>query len=67
MDRPDPIDPVSQPGQEEEYGVEQLLNRKQIRGCTNYLLRWKGQAPAEDSWEPVEHLTNCAAERIADY
>ncbi len=53
--------PSTHPGQEEEYAgeVEQLLNRKQNRGRTHYLGRWKGQAPAEDSdaWEPVEHLT----------
>ena len=63
---PPPPGPVTDPGQEGEYEVEQLLNRKHIRGRMHYLVRWKGHAPADDSWEPVEHLTNCA-ERIAEY
>jgi hypothetical protein len=42
-DQPAPLDPVCNPGQEEEYEVEQLLtrNRKQIRGRKHYLMRWR--------------------------
>ena len=64
--RPTPPGPVSDPGQEGEYVVEQLLNRKVIRGRMHYLVRWQGHDSTDDSWEPVEHLTNCP-ERIADY
>ena len=39
-DRSAPPGPVSNPGQEGEYVVEQLLNRKAIRGRTHYLVRW---------------------------
>jgi hypothetical protein len=46
--------------------VEQIQNRKTIRGRTHYLVLWKGQSSSNDSWEPVEHLTNCA-ERLAEY
>ncbi len=49
--------PVADPGQEGKYEVEQILNRKTIRGRTHYLVQWKGQSSADDSWEPVEHLT----------
>ena len=65
-DRSAPPGPVSNPGQEGEYVVEQLLNRKAIRGRTHYLVRWQGHDSKDDSWEPVEHLTNCP-ERIAEY
>ena len=44
-DRTPPQGPVSDPGQEGEYVVEQLLNRRTIRGRTHYLMRWQGQAP----------------------
>jgi len=64
--RPAPPGPVADPGQEGEHVVEQLLNRKTLRGRTYYLVRWQGHASAEDSWEPVEHLANCP-ERIAEY
>jgi len=65
-DRPAPPGPVSDPGQEGEYVVEQLLNRRTLYGRTYYLVRWQGHASADDSWEPLEHLANCP-ERIAEY
>ena len=46
--------------------VDQLLNRKTVRGRTCYLVRWQGHASAADSWEPAEHLANCQ-ERVAEY
>ena len=64
--RPAPPRPVSDPGQAGEYVVEQLLNRKTLRGRTYYLVRWQGHASADDSWEPVEHLAHCP-ERVAEY
>ena len=64
--RADPPGPVSDPGQEGEHVVEQLLNRKTLRGRTYYLVRWQGYASADDSWEPVEHLAHCP-ERVAEY
>ena len=46
--------------------MEQLLNRKTLRGRTYYLVRWQGHASADDSWDPMEHLTHCL-ERVAKY
>ncbi len=46
--------------------VEQLLNRKSIRGRTYYLVQWQGHDSADDSWEPEEHLAHCP-ERVAEY
>ena len=65
-DRPDPPGPVSDPGREGEHVVEQLLNRKTLRGRTYYLVRWQGHTSASDSWEPAEHLAHCP-ERVAEY
>ncbi len=45
-DKPDPPGPVADPGQAGEYVVEQLLNRKSIRGRTYYLVRWQGHDAA---------------------
>ena len=46
--------PVSDPWQAGGYVVEQLLNRKTVRGRTYYLVRWQGHTSADDSWEPAE-------------
>ena len=61
-----PPGPVSDPGHEGEYEVEQLLNRRTLHGRTYYLVRWQGHDSTADTWEPVEHLTHCQ-ERIAEY
>ena len=63
---PAPAGPVDDPGQEGEFVVEQILNRKVLRGKRHYLVRWQGLPAAEDSWEPVEHLTHCP-DMLAEY
>jgi hypothetical protein len=59
-DRQGPPGPVDDVGQEGEYVVEQRLNRRAIRGREHYLVQWQGHDPADDSWEPEEHLTYCS-------
>ena len=48
--------------------MEQLRNRKTVRGWTQwYLVRWNGRDASESaaySWEPTERLANCP-ERVA--
>ena len=39
-DQPAPPGPVSDPSQEGEYAVEQILNRRTFRGRPFYLVRW---------------------------
>ena len=40
--------------------VKRLKNKKQ------YLVRWKGFTPGDDTWEPEEYLQN-AKEKIEEY
>ena len=40
--------PVTDPGHAGEYVVEQLLNRKPVRGRTYYLVPWQSHATADD-------------------
>ncbi len=42
--------PVSDVGQEGEREVELLLNRREVRGATRYLVRWWGRTSADDEW-----------------
>ena len=58
--------PVDDPGQEGEYEVEQLLNRKTSRGVTRYLVRFRGHTSEGDEWVRAEELGNCQ-ERVAEY
>ena len=43
---------------EEEYEVEQILDKRKHYGKTQYLIKWKGYPLSEASWEPEENL-NC--------
>jgi hypothetical protein len=53
-------------GDEEEYEVEKVLN-KRIKGrITEYLIKWKGYPEWENTWEKSSHLTN-ARELVAEY
>jgi hypothetical protein len=58
--------PVSDPGQEGEHEVELLLNRKEVRGVTHYLVRWRGHSSAADEWLRADELIHCP-EKVAEY
>lgn len=42
----------------EEYEVETILDSRLYRGKLQYLVRWKGYGPEENSWEPEANLKN---------
>ena len=53
-------------GEEQEYEVEKILNKKLFRGKTRYLVRWKGYTAEEDTWEKEEDLEN-AKEAVTEF
>ncbi|KAJ8418718.1 hypothetical protein AAFF_G00002170 [Aldrovandia affinis] len=45
---------------EELYEVEKIVDkRKNKKGKTEYLVRWRGYRFEDNTWEPETHLSNC--------
>lgn len=38
------------------YEVEAIRDRKYVRGKPTYLIKWKGWAEHDNTWEPIENL-----------
>lgn len=43
---------------EEEWEVQDIMDMRTVKGNKQYLIRWKGCKPSEDTWEPEEQV-NC--------
>ena len=53
--RPDLLLPIEVDG-EHEYEVSAILDSRRRKGKVQYLVRWEGYGPEDDTWEPVEML-----------
>ncbi len=51
---------------EEEWEVEKILDQRTKKEKIEYLVQWADSPPYENSWEPMENLSN-AKEAIEDY
>jgi len=51
---------------EEKWEVEQILNKRKVRGKDKYLVCWKGFTAESDTWEGRENLEN-AKEAIEEF
>jgi len=40
----------------ESFEVEDIVNHRHKKGKIEYLIRWKGYTPQDDSWEPEDNL-----------
>lgn len=46
---------------EEEYEVEEILDKQLIDGEIHYLVKWENHEHSENTWEPLKHLKHSRA------
>jgi len=51
---------------EKEWEVEEIINKRWVRGREKYLVWWKGCTAEEDTWENKENLKN-AMEAVDEF
>ncbi len=44
---------------QEEYEVERILQRGNVKGAVHYLVKWKNYPQSEATWEPLSNLSEC--------
>ena len=55
------------PDEDEEYEVEEILNKRIKKGQVEYLVKWKGwDLPEHNTWEHKDNLDN-STEVITEY
>jgi len=62
VDAPPQTEPEVQTEEEpaEEFEVEEIVQKKVLKGKTQYLIKWKGYDHGDNTWEPEENL-DCPA------
>jgi chromobox protein 1 len=43
----------------EEYIVEEIVDHRKTKGKDLYFVKWKDYSSEENTWEPMQNLTNC--------
>jgi hypothetical protein len=61
-----PPPPVILSDNSEEYEVEQILDKRTLKGKTQYLIKWVGYPLHDATWEPVNHLKN-TQQKVKDF
>ena len=50
----------------EFYNIEEILDRRMIKGKLEYKIKWEGYPLDQSTWEPLENLET-AKELVAEY
>jgi hypothetical protein len=53
---PEPVVLDEQPA--DEFEVSHIVDSRMVRGKEQLLVRWKGYGAFDDTWEPLENLSN---------
>ena len=64
--RATPPPPVILSDNSEEYEVEQILDKRTLKGNKQYLIKWVGYPLHDATWELENHLKN-AQQKVKDF
>ena len=57
----DDVSEEEEVGDENQFTVQAIIDKRRRRGTTEYLIRWHGYAPEDDTWEPEDNVNGCDA------
>lgn len=66
FNRATPPPPIILPDESEEYEVESILDKRTLKGKTQYLVKWLGYPLHDATWEPLSNLGN-AKEKLKEF
>ena len=53
------LQPLEDEEEQQEFEVEEVLDKRQEKGELYYLVRWKNFDSSANSWEPINNLIHC--------
>ena len=59
--------PTSDDDVEDFYEVEAVVGQRKKKGRKEYLIKWKGYASDQNTWEPIANLNKSAREEARAY
>ena len=59
--------PITKKKGADVYNVDEILDKKKIKGTLHYLVSWKGFDASDNTWEPAAQLKEDVPDEVKKY